>query len=107
MQYEFKAPVRLEAAEVFWYDDPYGIDPPATWRLLARDGAEWREVQAKTPYGTAIDRYNRVEFEPLTTTALRLEARTAAGQERRHPRMAGHPERHQCGGDSDPFRLLQ
>jgi hypothetical protein len=79
VQYEFNAPVRLEAADVFWYDDPYGIDPPAAWRLLAKDGAEWREVQAKTPYGTAIDRYNRVEFTPLNTTALRLEARTAPG----------------------------
>jgi hypothetical protein len=82
VQYEFKTPVRLEAAEVFWYDDPHGIDPPASWRLLARSGSgdEWQEVQSKNPPGTAIDRYNRIEFEPVTTTAVRLEARTAAGK---------------------------
>ena len=79
VQYDFKTPVRLEAAEVFWYDDPYGIEPPVSWRLLTQEGTEWREVQARTPYRTAIDRYNRVEFAPLTTSALRLEAKTAPG----------------------------
>lgn len=80
VQYEFPEPVRVDAAEVFWYDDPHGIDPPAAWRLLARDGAEWREVAAKAPYGVAIDRWNRVEFEPLAAAALRLEARGAPGK---------------------------
>ena len=80
VQYDFKAPVQIEASEVFWYDDPHGIDPPAAWRILAQDGTKWREVKATNPYGNAIDRYNRVEFEPVKTTALRLEARTAAGK---------------------------
>jgi hypothetical protein len=80
VQYDFKAPVRVEAVEVFWYDDPYGIDPPVAWRLLAWNGAEWREVRAKSSYGSAIDRYNRVEFEPLATTALRLEATATPGK---------------------------
>ncbi len=80
VQYDFPAPVRIEASEVFWYDDPHGIDPPAAWRILAQDGNEWREVKATNPYGNAIDCYNRVGFEPVTTKALRLEARTAAGK---------------------------
>ena len=80
VQYEFKEPVTLEATEVFWYDDDAGIDPPASWRILARDGADWREVQAKGPYGTGLDRYNRVEFKPVTATAFRLEAATAKGK---------------------------
>ena len=80
VQYDFKKPVRLDAAEVFWYDDPHGIDPPVSWRLLAKVGDGWREVMAAGPYGTAIDCYNRVAFDPVTTTALRLEAKTAAGK---------------------------
>jgi hypothetical protein len=80
VQYDFKAPVRSEAVEVFWYDDPYGIDAPAAWRLLARSGTEWQAVQVESAYGTALDRYNRVEFAPMTTTALRLEATAVAGK---------------------------
>lgn len=80
VQYDFKTPVRLEAAEVFWYDDSHGIDPPASWRLLVQNGQEWREVVARNPYKTAIDCYNHVDFEPATVTALRLEAQTAPGK---------------------------
>lgn len=79
-QYDFKTPVRMEAADVFWYDDPHGIDPPTSWRLLTKSGEEWREIPSKNACKTAIDCYNRVEFEPLMATALRLEAKTAAGK---------------------------
>ncbi len=81
VRYDFKAPVRVEASEVFWYDDPHGIDPPITWRLLAlQGGGQWRELKAKGPCGTAVDRFNRVELEPSETTALMLEATATAGK---------------------------
>lgn len=80
VQYDFPAPVRAEAVEVFWYDDPHGIDPPVSWRLLVPEGAEWREVAVKGNCGTAIDQFNRVEFEPLLLSQLRLEAKTAPGK---------------------------
>ncbi len=79
VQYAFKAPVTADAVEVFWYDDAAGIDPPAAWRLLALHGDAWQEVRAKGPCGAVTNRFNRVMFEPVTTTALRLEARAAAG----------------------------
>jgi hypothetical protein len=47
---------------------------PRSWRLLYKDPSGWRPVKNLSDYGTALDRFNRVQFEPVTTTALRLEA---------------------------------
>jgi hypothetical protein len=46
---------------------------PQSWRLLYRDGNDWKPVSALGAYGTAKDRYNEVRFAPVTTSALRLE----------------------------------
>ena len=74
--YEFKSPKTLAKADVYWFDDTGRgqCRVPAAWRLLYRDGAQWKPVDARDPYGVAKDMLNRVEFTPVTTTALRLEA---------------------------------
>ena len=46
---------------------------PASWRLLYREGNEWKPVRAREPYGLEKDAYNRVAFEPVSTSGLRLE----------------------------------
>jgi hypothetical protein len=46
---------------------------PAAWRILYKDGETWKPVAARTAYGVAKDRFNAVQFEPVTTSALRLE----------------------------------
>src|ERR1039457_4804101 len=35
---------------------------PAWWRLLYRDGNEWKPVRARESYGVEQDIYNRVAF---------------------------------------------
>ncbi|MGX1508130.1 UNVERIFIED_CONTAM: hypothetical protein RKD43_006755 [Streptomyces graminofaciens] len=78
VQYETAAARLLEEVSVYWFDDT-GVGRcrvPASWQLLHRDAAgEWRPVEATTEYGTAKDRFNRVTFAPVTTTALRLQVR--------------------------------
>ena len=44
-----------------------------SWRLLYKDGADWKPVEAAGEYGVARDAYNTVRFKPVTTSALRLE----------------------------------
>jgi len=75
VQYDFPAPARVSEAEVYWYDDTGrgGCRIPASWRILYRSGSTWKEVENTTPYTADKDRYNRVRFKPLRTTALRLE----------------------------------
>jgi uncharacterized protein len=46
---------------------------PDSWRLLYRDGTEWKAVDTRDGFGVARDAWNRVTFTPVTTSALRLE----------------------------------
>ena len=68
-------PATVSETQVYWFDDTGqgGVCVPKSWRLLYKDGAEWKPVQAQGEYGVAKDRYNFVRFTPVTTTALRLE----------------------------------
>ena len=37
-------------------------EDPASWRLLYKDGDEWKPVEAAGPYGVERNQYNRVAF---------------------------------------------
>jgi hypothetical protein len=65
----------VSEVQVYWFDDTGRgqVRVPQTWRLLYRDGAEWKPVDAAGPYGTERNKYNVVSFKPVTTTALRIE----------------------------------
>jgi uncharacterized protein len=71
----FDKPTKLSAAEVYWFDDTGkgGCRVPQSWRLLYKDGEQWKPVAVKSDYGVNRDQFNRVTFDPVTTTALRLE----------------------------------
>ncbi len=75
VQYDFDQPYSISESQVYWYDDkPFGgCSVPASWRLLYKKDNEWIPVKAVTPYPTAKDKYNTVQFEPVTTTSLRME----------------------------------
>jgi hypothetical protein len=80
VQYDFAKSRTLKVSEVYWYDDEPrkgGCRAPASWRLLYRSGNEWTPVKLMegTTYGTALDRFNKVTFEPVETTAIRLEVK--------------------------------
>jgi hypothetical protein len=81
VQYEWPEPVTLSATEVYWFDDTGSgqCRVPASWRVLYRDGDHWRRVEATDSYDTRTNRFNRVTFEPVTTTAVRIEARLEEG----------------------------
>ena len=46
------------------------VPVPASWRVLYKDGEEWKPVEAAGPYGVEKDAYNKVAFKPVTTTAM-------------------------------------
>jgi hypothetical protein len=75
-QYDFEEPTKVSAVSVYWFDDERikrHCRTPKSWKLLYRSGKEWKPVAAKGPFGTELDKYNRVEFEPVQTDALRIE----------------------------------
>jgi uncharacterized protein len=75
IEYAFKAPATVSASDVYWFDDTGRgeVRVPQGWRLLYKDGPDWKPVDVKGPYGVEKDRYNAVTFTPVTTTGLRLE----------------------------------
>jgi hypothetical protein len=76
VEYAFAKPASVTAAEVYWFDDSAGgggCKLPESWRLLYRDGEAWKPVVAREVYTTGKDRWSRVSFQPVTTSALRLE----------------------------------
>ena len=81
VQYNFDAPKTLSSVEVLWFhkinaDGKSGCSVPEDWQLYYKDGTSFVPVPEATAYGTQQHRFNRVEFSPVTTTALRLVAQT-------------------------------
>jgi DUF1680 family protein len=73
--YTFDKPSPVSEVEVYWLDDTGSGEcrVPASWRVLYKDGEEWKPVETSGPYGVEKDRYNKVAFKPVTTSGLRLE----------------------------------
>jgi hypothetical protein len=77
VQYDFDGPRQISFSEVYWAAGAEGDEkwaPPASWVLQYRDENDWKNVHTTDTYGLAPGRFNRVMFEPVTTSALRLEA---------------------------------
>ncbi|MCU1294945.1 MAG: hypothetical protein JWP08_3795 [Bryobacterales bacterium] len=74
IQYDFDKPEQVSSSDVYWFAETEGeVKAPASWRLLYKDGEQWKPVQTADAYKVALDGYNEVTFKPVRTTALRLE----------------------------------
>ncbi len=81
--YNFDRPYTVSAVDVYWLDfDHYdgNFRVPASWKLYYKKGAQWKEVEALSPYGTEKDTYNRLSFKPVKTTALKIAAQLQPGE---------------------------
>ncbi len=76
VQYDFEEPKTISGAAVYWFDDTGGggCRIPKSWRLLYKDGNNWKPTPRTNTYGLEKNIFNRVEFRPVKTSALRLEA---------------------------------
>jgi uncharacterized protein len=75
VEYAFASPFTVSEVQVYWFDDTGRgqVRVPASWRVLYKDGQDWKVVEATTTYGVEKDRFNTVSFTPVTTSGLRLE----------------------------------
>jgi len=76
LQYDLAEPATVRTVKVYWFDDTGRGEcrVPVSWRLLYRDGGEWKPVTlVGGDYGCAKDTPNEVTFEPVRTDGLRLE----------------------------------
>ncbi len=67
VQYTFPGEESVSTIGVFW------TIPPQSWRLLYQDGAQWKEVAARGPYGRETNTFTTLEFAPVKTLAMRIE----------------------------------
>jgi hypothetical protein len=83
VSYRFPQPRKLGSAAVYWFDDTGrgSCRVPAEWRLLWRDGGDWKPVRLTggSAYAVKLDAFNRVSFEPVTTRELKLEVKLKPG----------------------------
>jgi hypothetical protein len=79
ISYQFAKPRKVSESSVYWFDDTDigQCRVPAEWKLLYKDGDEWKPVKLTmgSTYGTALDQFIKVTFEAVTTDELRLEAK--------------------------------
>ncbi|MDE2126481.1 MAG: glycoside hydrolase family 127 protein [Armatimonadetes bacterium] len=78
VQYTWKHPVTIDSSQVYWFDDTGRGECrlPASWRLMYRTASGWAPVsRSDQNAGWPIrdDGWCRVSFQPVVTTALRLE----------------------------------
>jgi hypothetical protein len=80
VQYTFPGAQEVSTVQVYWASDDAAnpaVRVPASWRLLYQDGSNWNEVKASTTYGVEPNQFNRVDFAPVRTSAIRVEVRMA------------------------------
>jgi len=80
LQYDFPKKIKVDAVEVYWHDSGTTIRLPQSWRVLARDGDDFKPLTATGQYGVELDKYNRTSFKPAETDALRLEVQSQEGR---------------------------
>ncbi len=86
LSYTFREPATVSSSTVYWFDDgPWGgCRVPKSWKLYYKDASgSWQEVKNPTGYGTGKGVANIVNFDPVSTTAMKLEL--------------VQPEKHSCG----------
>ena len=74
--YEFPETSTVQSATVYWYDDgPWGgCRVPQSWRILYQDAqGRWQPVSGADGYPTDKGSACTVNFDPVSTKALRLE----------------------------------
>ncbi|WP_428328892.1 glycoside hydrolase family 127 protein [Mucilaginibacter sp.] len=75
VQYDFDAVHKVSESKVYWFDDgPWGgCRIPLSYKVYYKKDGEWVPVKPIAPYAIAKDKYNVLNFEPVETTALKME----------------------------------
>ena len=82
--YTWDEAVTVGGADIYWYDDGGGTRIPSKLRMQYLDASgTWQDVNITTPFESCIAKntYNRVEFDRVTTTRLRLYVTVRSGAE--------------------------
>lgn len=81
VRYDLQAASKVSGASIYWFDDTGRGEcrVPESWRVLYKDGDDWKPVEAESEYSVVKDKLIQVNFKPVTTTALKLEVKLQKG----------------------------
>ncbi|GAA3451321.1 RICIN domain-containing protein [Dactylosporangium matsuzakiense] len=81
-QLTYPTPVNTGAVSVYWFDDTGTgqCRAPQSWQVQYLNASgQWTAVSGASAYGTALNTFNRVTFNAVTTSALRVAVQLKAG----------------------------
>ena len=75
IQLAFPRSREISKVEIYWFDDTGhgGCRVPKSWKVLYRDGPDWKPVAGPSNDPVAPDRFNLTSFTPVRAEALRIE----------------------------------
>ena len=75
IEYHFPEPATISESRVYWFDDePRGAcRVPEKWNLFYLANGKWNQVKTSSGYIVVKDDWNKLKFQPVTTSAIRLE----------------------------------
>ena len=94
LQADFESPRTIDQVRIYWCDDASRYDHaptgpfkntlaqgkcrvPKAWQLLYLADGKWKKVDTEDSHTVKINDYNTLNFDRLTTTALRVEVEQA------------------------------
>jgi len=101
----------LRSADVYFFDDNGGVRLPASWRLQSWNGSAYTDVTATAGYPVAANRYNPVNFNPVSTSRLRVVLQSGAAsvgvlEARAYATAIGTTDPGNPGGWNPPANLV-
>lgn len=81
VEYTWDEPLTLSSVDVYWFDDTGKGECriPESWRVLYKDGSEWKPAENQKGGGVTKDMYNNHSFDTVNTDGLRLEVKFQEG----------------------------
>jgi len=82
VQYTYGEPQLFINTEVYWFDDRSsggGCRVPESWEFLYSNSTSWVAVNISNSYGTQMDQYNMVNFNSISSAAVRVQVQLQSG----------------------------
>ena len=88
VEYTFEKPATVSECGLYWFDDTGqgSVRVPASWRLLYKDGADWKPVETTDAFGVGEGPLQQSDFQAGDYR------RAAGGSDRPAECLGGHPE---------------
>jgi hypothetical protein len=72
IELDWSSSITTSSAEVYFADDGGGLLAPSSWVVQYWNGTAWVDVSGQSGDPNALNQFNQVTFDPVTTTKLRI-----------------------------------